>query len=100
MFPEPRWIFAGQSSGCRCELMRCSAPFVTRSGIHCLAWRVAAEADAFLHDVQRPLLYLFVDAADVLAEDADRDELDAAEEQHAQDDRREAAARLLAAGDE
>ena len=39
------------------------------------------EPDLLLHHIQRPLLDLFVDAADVFAEDADADQLHAAEEQ-------------------
>src|SRR5947207_1569705 len=38
---------------------------------------------AFGHDIQGPVLHLIVDAADVLAEDADGDELDAADEKEA-----------------
>src|SRR5215218_8008473 len=47
------------------------------------------DADRLAHDVQRALLDLLVDPADVLAEDPDRDQLHAAEEQHAHDRRGE-----------
>src|SRR5687767_6381560 len=46
------------------------------------------ETGGLRDDVAGPLLDLFVDAADVLTEDADADELHATEEQHERDDRR------------
>src|SRR3954469_26039875 len=46
------------------------------------------------HEVERPALHLVVDAAHVLADDPDRDELDAAEQQHHAQHRREAGDRL------
>ena len=45
------------------------------------------EVEPLAHDVQRPLLDLVVDAPDVLADDAHGDELDAADQQHGEQDR-------------
>ncbi len=44
--------------------------------------RVGVEVDRVAHQVQRPALHLFVDAPDVLAEDADRQQLHTTEKQH------------------
>src|SRR5688572_26946620 len=52
------------------------------------------------HDVQRALFHLFVDPADVLPQNPDRDELHAAEEQDAEDDCREPGPRLFMEGEE
>src|SRR5215207_10884270 len=41
-----------------------------------------AEAEGFLGQVQRAPLHLVVDAPQVLADDAEEDQLDAAEEEH------------------
>src|SRR5687767_15002811 len=53
---------------------------------------VSVKSQRLAHDVERALFHFFIDAADVFAEDAYRDELHAAEEQDAEDDRREPAA--------
>ncbi len=42
-----------------------------------------AAADALAHQIVRPLFDFFINAADVLGQDADRHQLDAAEEHHA-----------------
>ena len=64
---------ADESAGCR------------RSGLGRL------DVDALAHDVQRPVLDLVVDPADVLADDPDRDQLDPAEQQDDHDRGRHAA---------
>src|SRR4051794_17080192 len=58
------------------------------------------DAELILHDIQRPLLDLFVDSADVLAEDADGDELHAAEKEDADEKGEEAAAGLAVQDEE
>ena len=59
----------------RVEVRGCLLIGGARAGVSC---EVAAAA----HEVQRPALDLVEDAADVLADQADRDQLDAAEQQH------------------
>ena len=56
------------------------------------------EAVRMRNDVQRPILCLVIDSAQVFADDAEEDELDAAQEEHADQRRglaqKEAAARI------
>src|SRR6188768_2962143 len=59
-------------------LFRCceAALSLCNSARRRLTWnRIAFKSDSLADDVQRPAFHLFVNAPDVLAEDADRDEL-------------------------
>lgn len=67
------------------------APYGLRSG----QARTSVDPVRAPNDVQRPPLDLLIDAADVFPENADADQLHAAEEQHAHDRRREARDRLV-----
>src|SRR5438270_12152318 len=52
------------------------------------------ETEPLAHDIQRTPLHFLVHAAHVITQDADADQLHAADEQDADDDRREAGDRL------
>lgn len=59
-----------------------------RGGSHGQRAHLRARLIAAAHEIDRPLLRFVIDAADVLADDADADQLDSADEQHHRNQRR------------